>query len=142
MSHFIVTMPVAGLMLRPPESNVMPFPTRATDAFGSVGDHDMVTIRGGLADPWPTPVIPPKPPLASAFSSSTDTDSRAVDAEARFLTLSAKDCGLRWFGGVLTRSRAQSRARPSASARATASFAAFPCPAPDTTSTRGPEPVR
>ena len=29
MSDFIVTMPVAGLMHRPPESNVMPLPTRA-----------------------------------------------------------------------------------------------------------------
>ena len=126
MSHFIVTMPVDGLMLRPPESKVMPLPTRATDAVGAAGDHDIVTMRGGLTDPCPTPTMPPNPPLTRAFSSRTETDTLALDAATRFFTVSAKDCGTRWFGGVLTRSRAQSRAAPSTAARATASLAALP----------------
>ncbi len=37
MSHFIVSMPFAGLMQRPPESNVMPLPTKAMDALGRAG---------------------------------------------------------------------------------------------------------
>ncbi len=142
MSHFIVTMPAEGLMLSPPESKVMPLPTKATDALAAGGFHDIVTMRGGFVEPCPTPLIPPNPPLTKAFSSSTETVTRASEAVTRFLTLSAKDCGWRWFGGVLTRSRAQSRARPSTAALATASRAAFPWPAPETTSTRGPEPVR
>ncbi len=141
MSHFIVTMPVAGLMFRPPESKVMPLPTSATEAFGAAGAYDMVTIRGGLTEPWPTPTMPPKPPLTSALSSSTDTVTFAGEAVTRFLTLSAKDCGKSTFGGVLTRSRAQSRAAPSTAARATASLAALPWPAPETTMTRGPAPL-
>ena len=95
MSHFIVTMPVAGLMFRPPESKVIPLPTRATDALGELGAHDTVTIRGGFTDPWPTPTMPPKPPLTSAFSSSTETVTFAAEAEARFRTASANDAGKR-----------------------------------------------
>ena len=128
MSHFIVTMPVDGLMFRPPESKVMPLPTSATDALGAAGAYDIVTIRGGFTEPWPTPTMPPKPPLTSAFSSSTDTVTFAAEAATRFLTLSANDCGKRKFGGVFTRSRAQSRAAPSTAARATASLAALPWP--------------
>ncbi len=37
MSHFIVPMPCAGLIDRPPESNVMPLPTRAMWALASLG---------------------------------------------------------------------------------------------------------
>ena len=37
MSHFIVSIPLAGLMHRPPESKVMPLPTKAMDALGRAG---------------------------------------------------------------------------------------------------------
>ena len=87
MSHFIVTMPVAGLMFRPPESKVMPLPTSATEAFGAAGAYDMVTMRGGFTEPWPTPTMPPKPPLTRALSSSTDTVTLAGEAATRFLTV-------------------------------------------------------
>ena len=62
----------------------------------------------------------------------------ALDAEARFFTASAKDWGKSRLGGVLTRSRAQSRALPTTSARRTASRTALPWPAPETTVMRGP----
>ena len=93
-------------MHRPPESNVMPLPTRAREDLARAGVHDSSTMRGGLTEPWPTPTMPPKPPLASAFSSSTFTETLADEAAARSLTDSANDCGKSRFGGVLTRSRA------------------------------------
>ena len=71
----------------------MPLPTSATDALGEAGAYDIVTMRGRWADPWPTPTMPPNPPLTSALSSSTETVTRALDAVTRFLTASAKDCG-------------------------------------------------
>ena len=37
MSHFIVSIPVAGLMQSPPESKVMPLPTRAIEACAPRG---------------------------------------------------------------------------------------------------------
>ena len=58
-------------MFRPPESKVMPLPTRATEALAFGGCQVRVTMRGGLTEPWPTPTMPPKPPFASAFSSRT-----------------------------------------------------------------------
>ena len=106
MSDFIVSMPVAGLRLRPPESNVMPFPTRATDPLAFGGFHVRVTMRGGFTEPWPTPTIPPKPPFSRATSSSTLMVTLALAAVLRALTESANDWGKSLFGGVLTRSRA------------------------------------
>ena len=38
MSHFIVVMLPAGLMLRPPESKVMPLPTRARCVVAPLGE--------------------------------------------------------------------------------------------------------
>ena len=138
MSLFIVTMPEDGLMFRPPESKVMPLPTSATEALAAAGAYDIVTIRGGLTEPCPTPTMPPKPPFTSAFSSSTDTVTFAVDAATRFLTLSANDCGNRSFGGVLTRSRAQSRAAAQHGGARDGVLGGLPWPAPETTMTRGP----
>jgi len=106
MSDFMVSIPAAGLMHRPPESNVMPLPTSASEALALAGFQASSTIRGGLADPWPTPTMPPNPPLARAFSSSTRIATFAGDSEARDFTESAKDCGKSRLGGVLTRSRA------------------------------------
>ena len=37
MSHFIVSIDCAGLIVRPPESNVMPLPTRARWTLASLG---------------------------------------------------------------------------------------------------------
>ena len=106
MSDFIVTMPVAGLMHRPPESNVMPLPTKArcgVRRWRGPACSVMVTIRGGWTEPWPTPMMPPHPALARAFSSITAT--LTVLPAARALTDSAKLWGKRTFGAVLTRSR-------------------------------------
>ncbi len=38
MSHFMVSMELPGLIVRPPESKVMPLPTRARWATGSAGE--------------------------------------------------------------------------------------------------------
>ena len=59
MSHFMVTIALLGLIDRPPESNVIPLPTRAMCATGREGLYVMVTSRGGRADPFPTPRMPP-----------------------------------------------------------------------------------
>ena len=52
MSDFIVVMPPAVLMVRPPESKVMPLPTRARCATGAgrgVGQLDQPRRRGRAA---------------------------------------------------------------------------------------------
>ena len=38
MSDFMASMPAAGLIEMPPESNVMPLPTSATLTFGRDGE--------------------------------------------------------------------------------------------------------
>ncbi len=106
MSDFMVSIEAGGLMHRPPESKVMPLPTSATEPFGFDGDQVRVTSRGGFAEPWPTPTMPPNPPLTSAFSSSTVTLTLLLAERARAVTESANDLGNSWLGGVFTRSRA------------------------------------
>ena len=61
MSTFMYSMPVDGFSDRPPESNVMPLPTNAAVRVASGGVQDRRTSRGGLTEPWPTPMIPPNP---------------------------------------------------------------------------------
>ncbi len=62
MSAFIWSMPADGLIEMPPESNVMPLPTRATR--GPVPACLIRTSRGGRCEPLPTPSTPPKPAAA------------------------------------------------------------------------------
>ena len=60
MSDFIASIPCAGLRANPPVSNVMPLPTYARRlTFFFVGWYEMWRSRGGFAEPWPTPMIPP-----------------------------------------------------------------------------------
>src|ERR1700722_11312916 len=103
MSHFIVSMDFGGLSGSPPESNVMPLPTNATVRVASGCMYDSRTSRGGLTDPWPTPMRPPYPPSASAVSSSTSTATPASVATRS--ASAAGPAGGRSSGAVLTRSR-------------------------------------
>src|SRR5665648_683157 len=64
MSSFIVTMPLAGLIDSPPESNVIPLPTIATERLARAGAQLSRTRRGGRTDPCPTATRPPYPPAA------------------------------------------------------------------------------
>src|SRR5665648_1025431 len=73
MSSFIVTMPLAGLIDSPPESNVIPLPTIATERLARAGAQLSRTRRGGRTEPCPTATRPPYPPATSALSSSTVT---------------------------------------------------------------------
>ena len=77
MSVFIAIMPSDGLSEMPPESNVMPLPTRTTCGRRSprevLGAYASSTSRGGLTEPMPTARIPPKPWAASSTSSRTRT---------------------------------------------------------------------
>ncbi len=126
MSVFIHSIAAAGLSDRPPESNVMPLPTRASagrsEACEPAGRHSRRTRRGGFAEPWPTPRIPPNPPSASACSSSTSTVTPT--SPARRAAISANTVGGRCPGGVLTRSRTSATASTAIPARRTASPAA------------------
>ena len=76
MSHFICSMPAAGLMEMPPVSKVMPLPIkprgRLSLALG-IPLQRMITSRGGRALPWPTPSSAPMPSWASRFSFRTST---------------------------------------------------------------------
>ena len=46
MSCFISPMPAAGLIERPPESNVMPLPTKTIRRFAFFGTYEKCTIAG------------------------------------------------------------------------------------------------
>jgi hypothetical protein len=48
MSVFIVSMPEAGLIESPPESNTMPFPTKATVLVVDLHGHGIVQSNGNL----------------------------------------------------------------------------------------------
>ena len=59
MSHFIVIMPLPVLIDRPPESKVMPLPTRAMCALARAGRYVSLASRGCRVEPLPTPSRPP-----------------------------------------------------------------------------------
>ena len=68
MSHFIVSMFLASLIERPPESNVMPLPLIAIGAAVPPPEYSSSIMRGSFTLPRPTPRIPPMPPRSrSAF---------------------------------------------------------------------------
>ncbi len=70
MSHFMSSMPPAGLMLMPPVSNVTPLPMNATGLpltlrpLPEAPFHCMTTMRGSFALPCATPSNAPKPSSA------------------------------------------------------------------------------
>ena len=112
MSSFIVGMLAAGLMVRPPESNVMPLPTSARCVVASTdlgGRYSSSTRRGGASDPDPTARMPPQPSSASWASSKTLTLTPTTGFAAATIS-SAKSAGVRSPGGVLTQSRAATTA--------------------------------
>ncbi len=70
MSVFMVAMPAAVLIDRPPESNVIPLPTKATVGVSAVapgGSYSNSTSRGGSTDPRATPIRPPRWPADAAW---------------------------------------------------------------------------
>ncbi len=66
MSHFMVSMPLASLMERPPESNAMPLPVSAIGVSLPAPVYESSIRRGGFTLPAPTPRIPPNPPFSSS----------------------------------------------------------------------------
>ena len=72
MSHFIASMPSAGLIEMPPVSKVMPLPMKTTGFWPDLPPFQRITSsRGGRTEPWATPSSAPMPSFAIAFSSST-----------------------------------------------------------------------
>ena len=64
--------------------------------------------RGGFADPWPTPMIPPKPFDFNCESVIVETLSPIEAPPASFtasLIIAQNEAGVRWLGGVLIKSR-------------------------------------
>ena len=63
ISHFMSSMPAAGLSEMPPVSNVTPLPTKAIGASSRRGApcQRMTATRLSRADPWPTANKAPKP---------------------------------------------------------------------------------
>ena len=114
MSVFIVSMPPAVLIDRPPESNTTPLPTSASVAFAPRGSYASRRKRGGRSEPAPTPRTPPSRSRVSCSPLHTRTVSPLARARARaFLTTVSGDLA---SAGSLTRSRAHATA--SAIARA------------------------
>jgi hypothetical protein len=76
MSPFIESMPSLGLMLSPPESNVMPLPMRATDPRGvPAGVQRSSRNRGSMSEPRFTPSRPPISAASMSALSSTVTSN-------------------------------------------------------------------
>ena len=72
MSHFIASMPAAGLIEMPPVSKVTPLPTKATGASPSLPPFQRrISRRGSRTEPWATPSRAPMPSFFIAAPSST-----------------------------------------------------------------------
>ncbi len=112
MSVFMVSMPAAVLSESPPESKVMPLPTRTTcgtcprTEAAVAGRYSARTSRGGCVDPRETPSRPPRRSAAMRSSSQTSTDTSGTEAN-RSTKKAAKRSGVSELGGSLTRSRAR-----------------------------------
>jgi hypothetical protein len=55
MSDFMVSMDFGGFSDSPPESNVMPLPTKTSVLVAPLPLYARRTSRGGRIDPCPTP---------------------------------------------------------------------------------------
>ena len=133
MSVFIVSMPSAVLIDRPPLSNVMPLPTNASVARAPGGLYSSRIRRGGSSDPLATDTSPPSFSFAIVFSSQTVTSS-----PSRLATSVANAASLRGvmsLAGVLMRSRAALTAVATRAPRSTPADAFAP-PLPATTADR------
>ena len=108
MSIFITSMCAEGLMLIPPESNVIALPINPTVPlfFADLGVHFNTIIRGLCSEPWPTAIIPPIFFCLSCFSSNTVHDSPGNPA-AIFFASAASFSGYITLGGRLASVRAR-----------------------------------
>ena len=119
MSAFIVSIAFGGLSESPPESKVMPLPANTTVLAASGWVYSSRTNRGGCTEPMPTARMPPKPSLASSFSSSTCTLRPC--AAAACPAAAARSAGTMSAGEVFTRSRTSDIAPARTLARSAAS---------------------
>ena len=79
MSAFISSMPAAGLMLMPPESNVTPLPTSTSGRAWNAPLRRSTTTRGGLALPRATPSSAPPHTIDSSVTRSRPSRSSSVN---------------------------------------------------------------
>ena len=75
MSHFMSSMPAAGLIEMPPVSKVTPLPTNAIGFSLPPPFHCMVTSWLSRSLPWPTPSSAPMPSLVISLTPSTFTST-------------------------------------------------------------------
>ena len=124
MSPFIASIPAAGLIEMPPESNVIPLPIRAIPLSALLPPRYLRMMkRGGFVEPEPTPRTPPIPNLASCFSLSTSHSRPTSVASA--CARSASFAGGSSFAGSFAMSRVWFAARPSTIPRSTPRRTAF-----------------
>src|SRR5262249_60771717 len=71
MSDFIVSIALAGLSDRPPESKVIPLPASTSTLLACGGGYSSRTSRGGGARPLPAPGVPPEPAHGGAPPAQT-----------------------------------------------------------------------
>jgi len=121
MSAFIASMFAAGLMLMPPVSNVIPFPTSARSHPSPPRPRYPSRISfGGSALPFATERSEPIPFRSISARSSTSTSIPACRASSA--ARSAITVGVRWFEGSFAQSRAMfvasARIDPRSAARA------------------------
>ena len=110
MSLFIVIMPSAVLSDRPPESKVMPLPTRATVAVAPPGGLvDQPDQPGRLGRRRP-PRRAGRPAARTASRSSSHTSTSRPASKARSVASAASRRGVIVRGGSLTQSRARATA--------------------------------
>ena len=116
MSHFMSSMPPAGLMEMPPLSKVTPLPTKATGLPSPPAPcQDITTMRGSRALPSETPISMPKPSFSSSAGPNTST---ATPSCSRLRQRSAISAGNSTLAGSLARSRARNTPRATGSSAA------------------------
>ena len=111
----------AGLMVRPPESKVMPLPTRARCVVGALGRVGQLDQARRAREPGPTPRMPPQPRARRAPSRRAPRCHLGRAAAGELLggagdRVGEQLGGVRSPGGVFTQSRAWRRRRATARA--------------------------
>ena len=118
MSYFISPIDAAGLIEIPPESNVIPFPTRTAVPRGFAGRYSAMMNAGGRA----LPALTARRPAirSAAIRALPRTCTVSPSRRPASIAACASSAGPRSLAGVFPRSRAQETASATTCASATA----------------------
>ena len=136
MSYFMVSIDLGGLSESPPESKVIPLPTRITRRRAPGPAQRSRMKRGSSRLPRATASRPVRPSLAMRFGAHASA-SRPRMSRASAATRSARKRGVATDAGSFTRSRARKISCTTAPVAASGAPSCFPSPTSVSACTRG-----